>query len=497
MTIRIEVLKEPMLEFGDGASGVEPRLVMKKSGAYMNFGGRKKTIELGLICLRDEVEPIKRWIASMGKLLVGEEANAERFREFPGSEKVFKCDFAIPEHFIRVIEPQEYALQAAKKPSDRFEGMLDLFSRKADALFDDVRPEVVLIGFHEDDAEFRVANPKLSAKERAALDYLQKQDDAQTDMFAPDPDELKRMADLKPHADELLYRNFYRALKARLMQKKNAVPVQILRQHTYREDKAGQSAATRAWNLGVSLFYKAGNIPWRPRDLPANFCFVGISFHHLKRQGGDLMYASVAQAMSSTGQPFVLKGTTVPSHQIRHKQPYLTEVQASDLIRRVIDAYEGHAGVKPDRVVIHKTSRYQLEEMDGFRSAMQSVPAVDLIWLSQTGFRLVKKGAEEVWRGTLVDVEGRDHYLFSTGFVPWWKEYPGPHIPSPIQFGSAFETDLHARALEILALTKMNWNSSDGLARFPVTISFARRVGMVMTELAEDDEPNSSYRFYM
>jgi hypothetical protein len=249
--------------------------------------------------------------------------------------------------------------------------------------------------------------------------------------------------------------------------------------------------------LGVSLFYKAGNIPWKPVGLPENFCFVGISFHYLKRQAGDLVYASVAQAFSSTVQPFVLKGASIPQNQVRYRQPYLTEAQASDMIHRVIEAYETHAGVKPDRLVIHKTSRYQDEEALGFKAALQTVPAIDLIWLAQTGFRLVKKGAEEVWRGTLVEVDKRHHYLFTTGFVPWWKEYPGPHIPAPIQFGSVDETDLHSRAREILALTKMNWNSSDGLARYPVTISFARRVGMVMTEIADDPDPNSSYRFYM
>ena len=53
------------------------------------------------------------------------------------------------------------------------------------------------------------------------------------------------------------------------------------------------------------------------------------------------------------------------------------------------------------------------------------------------------------------------------------------------------------RAREILALSKMNWNSSEGIARHPITLSFARKVGSVMTEMGEDPEPNPSYRFYM
>ncbi|HUK02979.1 MAG TPA: hypothetical protein VLW26_11935, partial [Steroidobacteraceae bacterium] len=367
-----------------------------------------------------------------------------------------------------------------------------------ESLFVDGGPSTVIVALPEEEAELRILNPQLSQRERDALEHLQKEEDErQTSLFAPDPDELKRLAELKPQADELLYRRFYRALKARLMQCRNAVPIQVVREHTYREDKATQSPATRAWNLGVSLFYKSGNVPWKPVGLPENFCFIGVSFHHLKRQGGDVVYASVAQAFSTTVLPFVLRGAVLGRDQIRNRQPYLTEAQSADLVTRLIQAYEDLAGVRPDRVIIHKTSRYQKEEITGFSRARGLVPALDLIWLGQTGLRLVKKGSEEVWRGTLVSVNDADQYLFTTGYVPWWREYPGPHIPSPMQFGSAFPTDLPERAREILALTKMNWNSSDGLSRYPVTISFARRVGSIMTELADDPNPNPSYRFYM
>lgn len=43
----------------------------------------------------------------------------------------------------------------------------------------------------------------------------------------------------------------------------------------------------------------------------------------------------------------------------------------------------------------------------------------------------------------------------------------------------------------------MNWNNADGIGRFPITITFARRVGVTMTELDEDDTPNPLYRYYM
>ena len=53
------------------------------------------------------------------------------------------------------------------------------------------------------------------------------------------------------------------------------------------------------------------------------------------------------------------------------------------------------------------------------------------------------------------------------------------------------------RSKEILTLTKMNWNSSDGISRLPITIMFARRVGELMCELSDNASPKPSYRFYI
>src|SRR3546814_3489022 len=66
----------------------------------------------------------------------------------------------------------------------------------------------------------------------------------------------------------------------------------------------------------------------------------------------------------------------------------------------------------PARVVVHKTSLYQPEEVAGFRRAAEArVPACDLIWMRSTAFRLIRKGTQEPWRGTLCTV-GDEHYLF-------------------------------------------------------------------------------------
>jgi hypothetical protein len=197
-------------------------------------------------------------------------------------------------------------------------------------------------------------------------------------------------------------------------------------------------------------------------------------------------------------EPFALKGVNIPREQTLNKQPYLLEEQADGLINDILEKYEMRVGTPPNRIVIHKSSSFTDSEVKGFcGKVMNKVAAVDLVWLRPTMFRMVRKGGDEPERGTICTLSDRKTYLFTTGFIQWWMEYPGPHIPSPFEIGVSSGGDIRQAAEEILALTKMNWNSADGIGKNPITLGFAKHVGLILTELDEDDEVNPLYRYYM
>ena len=50
---------------------------------------------------------------------------------------------------------------------------------------------------------------------------------------------------------------------------------------------------------------------------------------------------------------------------------------------------------------------------------------------------------------------------------------------------------MRQRAKEILALTKMNWNSTEGIGRHPITISFARKLKVADDRASENRIPES------
>src|SRR5260370_883103 len=88
---------------------------------------------------------------------------------------------------------------------------------------------------------------------------------------------LHGIAETAPEEDETRTRDidFHDLLKAQCMQV--GVPLQLVRPGTYgaegseREESVErirtQDAATRAWNLHVALYYKAGGTPWRIADV--------------------------------------------------------------------------------------------------------------------------------------------------------------------------------------------------------------------------------------
>jgi hypothetical protein len=498
MKVKVECLLEPKLAFGAGKTGLEPRRVLASAGPA--DGGRLREIRLALVGPESDVIAARPWLTRLNQFMPAHENNSARYRDWPGALRALGVEFVMEERFVRPVDQTKLDIAFQKSsPKERFEDLLELFDSRITGLLGDGNPDCIVVCLPEEIADLRVENPGLTEEERAALERLRMEEESdQLVLFQPSPEELKAAEELRTQADELLFRTFYRALKARLMSHVNPVPLQILRRETIeRPNDKGHSQATRAWNIGTSLYYKAGGLPWRPAELTENVCFVGISFHHLKKGTGSLVYASVAQAFSTDVEPFALKGATIDHEQRVDRQPYLKSEQAAALMRDVLDQYEARAGVLPSRIVVHKTTMYQPEEERGFRDAAKGrVPTCDLIWMRSTPFRLVRKGTQEPWRGTLCTV-GTETYLFTSGFVPWWNEYPGPHIPAPIQLGSAGETDIRQRAAEILALSKMNWNNTEGMSRYPITLSFAKKVGQLMTELSENQAPNPSYRFYM
>lgn len=294
--------------------------------------------------------------------------------------------------------------------------------------------------------------------------------------------------------EALLERDFRRALKASAM--RVGVPIQIVTPNLFgpipgRHD----DPASRAWNLAIALFYKAGGAPWRVAQPSVDSLYIGISFHHRWHRGGHTMFAGLAQAFYPGSEGFALRGGEAEKSP-EDLQLRLSEAETERLVTKVLEHYRLRTSRDPRRVVLHKTTAFDDGEKRGALRALDNVPRAEFVALRTSDFRLLRQGDYPPPRGALTTVGDRA-FLLTTGYQANRRTYKGSHIPVPLDLVMDQGTDVVGAAEDVMALTKLNWNSAADHMQFPVTLAFAQKVGTIMAELDEDEEPQTRFSFYI
>lgn len=493
MPIQIELaqLSPPPMEFGAPGTFNEPKTGLLEAGPFdLRFGAVHKTeVKVGLVGTAEMVRKGKQWLERCCNLIPSNTNATTQYMDFPGFEPIFRSALVLASQWTVEIDARKLNIALGRKnPRPRFEEVLDLYVRAIKKLADntETRPDIVMVCLPDEVVQTcRSISTSLTPKQRKWIKKRQaEREHGQLSLF-----------DIEETEDDLLNRDFRRALKARAMECR--MPIQIGTNNLFTDLDTNQDAATRAWNMSVALYYKAGGIPWRMKAEGPETCFVGISFHHQRTFQQHFAYASLAQAFSTRGDGFAIRGEAIPWDERQGRNVHLTVNQAAELGRRVLEEYRERSGGAPQRVVLHKTSHFDEAEQDGFRHAFQNIPIVELINIMPTQFRLLKYGAYPPRRGTLCTVNTTSTYLFLTGYMPEWRTYPGPHIPAPVKLVSNDDVDIQRVATDILGLARMNWNTASISSAYPVTLSFSRRVGGIMKEVGENREPQPSFRYYI
>lgn len=297
-----------------------------------------------------------------------------------------------------------------------------------------------------------------------------------------------------------VHRDFRRAVKSLAM--KYRLPTQILLQRTSEatpESRDVDHKSRCAWNFFNSIYFKAGGIPWSPHSLIPGTCHVGISFHRRNSADAGGYFTSTAQAFDEHGEGLVLRGQDFSWDEKRlGRSPHLSKTLARELIELTLRRYTDEMKQLPQRVVIHKTSRFWHEEREGIEEALSRVHSYDLLALSPVSdVRLIRDGKYPALRGTHMRL-GSQQLLYTTGFIPCLNAYPHGHVPSPLMVFEHFgDSDIADLLDEILVLTKMNWNTASFAGLLPITLRFSRVVGEIMTEVPADRMPLPQFKYYV
>lgn len=495
--ITISHLLDPYLEFGGAGEFKDPKEGLKHGGPFdLRFGSaRREIIRIGFIGDESMITKAINWLNRIQKEIPSTMKNLVHYPAFPGFKKVFHTNLEFNDKWNYIIDQITLSDALKNKQSDAFKIVLDLYTSGFNYItkYNDLLPDILFCCLSQDivDTCWSIENETLS---RSMVNKIHK---FQQQMSLFDTEYNQRIDE---QTEDIVNRDFRRALKARAM--KFGIPIQIGTDRLFVNSEKNQDDAIRAWNSSIAIYYKAGGIPWRLRQEGIDTCYVGISFHHLYTTfQKHIVRSCIAQAFSSDGEGFAIRGGNIPWDDEKNKAIHLTEEQAYNLGISILNEYKFRTGTTPLRIVLHKSTEFNEAESKGLRKALHNIPIIQLVNISPTDFRLIRFGVYPPKRGTLCTVNDDAFYLFTTGYMEDLKTYPGPHIPVPFRIKTDAKSDISLICSEILALTRMNWNTASITSGIPVTLMFARKVGGIISEFVttygENESIPTSFRYYL
>jgi hypothetical protein len=473
--MKLEHLNEPRLLFADGEH-ICPRKGIATYGVFDKTQSvRRSDIIVGAVGTTNCVESFEKWLVKCeSEIRPPEDARQPNLRvPFCGFNlsSGFGAKFTFNQDLARSIRKSEIDdLLKIQNRRERVEKAIALYYENIKFLAQN-RPVDVIICIIPANLHKSVATEEKGSKE----------------------ENLDSVVDV---TEEL---NFRRALKAKAMHL--GKPLQLVKAVSFETNKRDQQDdATKAWNFCTALYYKAGpTIPWKlnPDKSRPTSCAVGIAFY--RSRDYQSLNTSLAQIFDELGNGIILRGTPVDISK-DDRVPRLSADQAYDLLLAALNEYRIALRNYPARVVVHKSSNFSAEEMDGLTQAAKEmrIDTIDFVTVLDSKLRLFREGSYPPFRGTMVSLEERRHLLYTRGSVWYYQTYPGMYIPQPIELRVVRSEESPAfLAKEILGLTKMNWNNTQFDGKYPVTLGCARKVGEVMKYLGDGESPQIRYGFYM
>lgn len=480
-------LPEPDLLFARGGMSPDPKTGLSLFGPWgIEDGEPLLQIRVGIIGTGDTIAEARRWLDRCRRRIdptEKQDADVVLFPSFPGMDgpQGFGCRLDVPKQLIECLTPAEVKLCEGAGTRDLgVETISRIVGERLQVLAaKESPPDVVVVALTSAMRALAGGGRNPSKRPRK-----------------PKPQLALSFMDEPRAEDDSISRTLHRAVKAEGM--RAGLCTQLSWPKTFAGTDDVEDDATRAWNFCTALYYKARGIPWRVTGLAKNTCYVGVSFFRPIREPG-MLQTSMAQAFSDRGEGVVLLGETFEWDPRKQGAPRLTRASARKLLENVVALYTEHLRQPPARIVVHKSSAISPDELEGFREAIPSTtPFYDFLSVGRTPIRFMRAGAEPPLRGTLIEIATKRYLLYTRGYVPFLRVYPGLRIPRPLYIaqhvGSGAVTEVLS---EVLALTKMNWNSAVFGRSEPITLGFARTVGLILSELPKDVIAKPFYRYYM
>lgn len=292
------------------------------------------------------------------------------------------------------------------------------------------------------------------------------------------------------------------------------LPVQIVR-----EDRAlaYPCRASVMWRIGLALYAKAGGIPWKLADTDPETAHIGISYAVRPVDSDRPRFVTCcSQVFDAEGSGLEFVAYDAHDVEVQRDNPFLSRTEMFRVMTRSADLYRRrHAGRSPRRVMVHKTTEFKREEIDGCMEALHLCESVDLVQIIEDvnwrGIKIDKKRDAQVGtpagypvgRGTVVGLSPIDALLWTHGDVGGISEgrsyfQGGRGTPRPIRIvRHAGHGPWDDTANAILGLSKMDWNNDALYDPLPVTIGYAKVLARVVKRMTGLGTAPYQFRFFM
>lgn len=251
------------------------------------------------------------------------------------------------------------------------------------------------------------------------------------------------------------------------------------------------------WNLAISLYAKMEGVPWTlaleppiEKEPIGVDLFIGICF--VQRDAKS--FVGVATVLNRFSEHIV----SISSKPISYtgKQLHMTREDIRDLVSECLNSVT--FGV--DSVVVHYATPFNKNEILGLKDALGEIRKKAFIHIeTETLTRLYSLSVSDrnAYRGTALIINNNRAVLCTTGRcrilgtsteledeVEESEEgpttsfrYRGIGTPKPIGLNQIGDLNIETICRQVLALTKLRWNTTEVNVRIPATIEYARKIG--------------------
>jgi len=466
------VLPEPKLSFAakDGGNLVTDShpirgLVSNRPFDFaLTAKGVDTDVRLGIVCSQAETGKLGAFLSKIGQRV---RANSKKgyLLDYPGFASAFGLPLVVPQ----TIDPT-WATCPEPTGADK--------RQKALSLIQNVRACIQQI--------------TASTSTRLVLVFI--------------PDRWAEFADFAADDEEI---NLHDLIKAYCVQR--GIASQFVREKTLQK----HFDCEVMWWLALSLYAKSMRTPWVLEGLPSTTAFAGLGFR--VRRPGEATSGHIVLGCShiytADGIGLNYRLSKVENPVFLQKNPHLSEEDALRVAEDIRQLFFESRGRLPQRVVIHKRTPFLKAEREGLLKGLRDVQQVDLVEINVeaamrcTASRVTTSGftadGSPVERGTAILLDRFKFLLWVNGNAHPTSEaedyYLGRfRIPAPVMVKKHWgPTNLHQLASEILALSKMNWNTFDLYTRLPATIHSSNEIARIGQLLERFERESYHYRLFI